>query len=53
MKRALVDFVTAVGHDAHNDLLPAVGTPGLGFGARAEMSDVLEDTTSIVSYAEL
>jgi hypothetical protein len=43
-----VDLAAAVRHNADNDLLPAIGTPGLGASAGAQVSDVLENAESVV-----
>ena len=43
LEGALVDLAATIGDDADDDLLPTVGTPGLGLGAAAEVRDVLQD----------
>jgi len=39
-----VDLGTTIGHNAHDDLLPGVGTPGTGAVTGGQVANVFHDT---------
>ena len=43
-QRTRVDFGTAIGNDAHDDLLPSILTPSLAPISFAQMRDILHNT---------
>lgn len=43
LKCSFIDFASAVGNNADDDLLPSLWTPRLGACTSAEMSNVLDD----------